>query len=84
MGGNYKAMMPTFNELPKTCFLMIYIPQAPDLRDWSLITGRGGLQNGRGGHVKFYPYKKGGGAEKVIAMLKGGHKKFWGSIYAVA
>ena len=30
------------------------------LRDWSLITGRGGLQNGRGGHVKFYPYVKGG------------------------
>ena len=22
--------------------------------------GRGGLQNGRGGHVKFYPYEKGG------------------------
>ena len=43
------------------------------LRDWSLITGRG-LQNGRGGggHVKFYPYKKGGGAEKVLAMLNGG------------
>ena len=30
----------------------------------------GGLQNGRG-HVKFYPYEK-GGAEKVLAMLKGG------------
>ena len=30
------------------------------LRDWSLITGRGGLQNRRGGHVKFYPYEKGG------------------------
>ena len=32
------------------------------LKDWSLITGRegGGLQNGRGGHVKFYPYEKGG------------------------
>ena len=30
------------------------------LRDWSLITGRGGLQNGRGGQVKFYPYEKGG------------------------
>ena len=29
-------------------------------RDWSLITGRGGLQNGRGGHVKFYPFEKGG------------------------
>ena len=35
--------------------------QQPDtVRDWSLITGRGGLQNGRGGHVKFYPYTKGG------------------------
>ena len=22
--------------------------------------GEGGLQNGRGGHVKFYPYEKGG------------------------
>ena len=54
-----------------------------DFRDWSLITGRGGLQNGRGGHVKFYPYEK-GGAEKVLAMLKGGHKKFWGSFYSVA
>ena len=36
----------------------------------------GGLQNGRGGHVKFYPYEKGGGgAEKVLAMLKGGAQK---------
>ena len=33
--------------------------------------------------MKFYPYKK-VGAEKVLAMLKGGHKKFWGSFYAVA
>ena len=38
---------------------------------------------GGGGHVKFYPYEE-GGAEKVLAMLKGGHKKFWGSFYAVA
>ena len=57
-------------------------------RDWSLITGRwggGALQNGRG-HVKFYPYEKGGGgAEKVLAILKGGggQKKFRGSFYAV-
>ena len=29
-----------------------------------------------GGHVKFYPFEKGGGAEKVLAMLKGVHKKF--------
>ena len=24
------------------------------------------------------------GAEKVLAMPKGGHKKFWGNFYAVA
>ena len=54
-----------------------------DLRDWSLITGRGGLQNGRGGAREVLPLQK-GGAEKVLAKLKGGHKKFWGSFYAVA
>ena len=46
-----------------------------DVREWSLITGRGGgVQNRRGvGQVKFYPYKKkrGGGAGKVLAILKG-------------
>ena len=36
-----------------------------------------------GGHVKFYPYKKGEG-EKVLAILKGGHKTFWGRFYVVA
>ena len=46
--------------------------------------GGGGRQNGRG-HVMFYPYgKRGGGAEKVLAMLKGArHNRFWGSVYAV-
>ena len=34
--------------------------------------------------MNFYPYEKGGGAEKVLTMLKGGHNKFWGSFYAVA
>ena len=33
--------------------------------------------------MKFYPYEK-GGAENVLANLKGGHKKFWGRFYAVA
>ena len=33
--------------------------------------------------MKFYPYEK-WGAEKVLAMLKGGHKKFWGSFSTVA
>ena len=32
---------------------------------------------GRGqGDVKFSPYEKGGGAEKVLAMLKGGTTSF--------
>ena len=32
----------------------------------------------------FTPTKRGGGAEKVSAMLKGGHNKFWGSFHVVA
>ena len=34
--------------------------------------------------MKFYRYEKGERAEKVLAMLKGGHKKFRGSFYVVA
>ena len=65
--------------MPQTTLcLLLYI-----LREWSLITGRGGLQNGRGGAHEVLPLLK-GGAEKVLAILKGGHKKFWGRFYAVA
>ena len=54
------------------------------VRDWSLITGRGGGYKTGGGHVKFYAYEK-GGVEKVLAMVKGGGaQKIWGSFYAVA
>ena len=43
------------------------------------------LQNGRGlGEHEVLLLRKGGGAEKVLAMLKGGHKKIWGSFYVVA
>ena len=49
----------SFVLLMSVMFLGSYIKHH-HLREWSLITGRGGLQNGRGGHVKFYPYKKGG------------------------
>ena len=65
------------------CFTVVVIKHV--FRDWSLITGRGGYKTGGGGHVKFYPYEK-GGAEKVLAMLKGGggHEKFRGSFYVVA
>ena len=34
-----------------------------------------GLKTGAG-HVKFYPYEKGGGAKKRLAMLNGGKKRF--------
>ena len=54
------------------------------MRDWSLVTGRGGLQNG-GGHMKFYPYEKGGGGGgKSVSHAEGGHKTFWGGFCAVA
>ena len=45
------------------------------LRDWSLITGRGGATKREGGACEVLPLRK-GGAGKVLAMLKGGHKKF--------
>ena len=38
--------------------------------------GGGGLQNRRGEQVKFYPYEKRGGAEKVLAMLQGSTQSF--------
>ena len=47
------------------------------LRDWSLITGRGGYKTGGGGAHEVLPLGK-GGTEKVLAMLKGGHKKVLG------
>ena len=53
------------------------------VRDWSLITGRGGATKREGGAREVLPLRK-GGAEKVLAMLKGGHKKFWGRFYVVA
>ena len=55
-----------------------------DIRDRSLITGGGGgATKWEGGHVKFYPSKKrGGGAEKVLAMLKEGGTKSFGVIFA--
>ena len=40
----------------------------PSFRDWSLITGREGLQNE---HVKFYPYKKGAGKSCSHAEREG-------------
>ena len=38
----------------------------------------GGLQNGRGGHMKFYPYEKGGGGGKSFSHPEGGAQKVLG------
>ena len=52
-----------------TCYTLWHIG------DWSLITVRGATK-WQGGQVRFYPYKKGGGAEKVSAVQKQGHKRY--------
>ena len=44
--------------------------------------GRGGYKTGVGACEVLHLRK--GGAEKVLAMLRGGHKKLWGSFYVVA
>ena len=48
--------------------------------------GRGGTKRGWRAREVLLLQKGGGGgcAEKVLAMLKGGLNKFWGSFYAVA
>ena len=63
----------------------MYIPICHTNQGKRLVTnyGEGGLQNGRGGAREVLPLRI-GGAEKVLAILKGGHKKFWGSFYMVA
>ena len=43
-------------------------------RDWLLITGKGGYNTGVGA-CEVLPLRK-GGAETVLAMLKGGIKRF--------
>ena len=47
------------------------------IRDRSLIMGSGGTKWEGGGKSTFTPTKR--GTEKVLAMLKGGHKRFCGS-----
>ena len=45
------------------------------------------ISYGEGGGSEVLPPRKGGGrggVEKVLAMLKGGHNKFWGSFHTVA
>ena len=50
---------------------------AATVRDWSLITGRGGgLQNGRGGTWSFTPTKRGDGI--FFSHSEGGTQKVFG------
>ena len=43
----------------------------------------GGYKTGGEGAREVLPLRKGGGGE-VLAILKRGHNKFWGSFYSVA
>ena len=50
--------MPGFLKVP---YFTITLRLHSHIRDWSLITGKGGATKREGGgHVKFYPYEKGG------------------------
>ena len=54
------------------------------VRDWSLITGRGGgLKQEGGGGSEVVPLQKGGGGGKSFSHAEGGHNKFWCSFYMV-
>ena len=50
--------------------------------NYTVNSGQGMATKREGGHVKFYPYEMVGG--KSFSQAEGGHKKFWGSFYAVA
>ena len=45
----------------RACKMLVYVRKSSN-KCKGLVTnyGEGGLQNGRGGHMKFYPYEKGG------------------------
>ena len=45
-------------------------------RDWSLFMGGGGTKREGGGHVKCYPYEKGGG--KSFSHAEGGAQQVLG------
>ena len=55
------------------------------IRDWSLITGRGGGGGSPRCSLSVSTSSRNKRlAEKVLAMLKGGHKQFLGSFHVVA
>ena len=71
--GNGSIVVPGSCRGPTGAWGVARAERVVGVSDWSLITGRGGGYKtgvgGGGGHVKFCPYEKGGGAEKVLAML---------------
>ena len=69
------------------CVYVVRATRSPGnylVREWSLITGRGGGATKReGGAHEVLPLRKGGGG-KGFSYSEGGHKKFWGRFYVVA
>ena len=69
--------MHTFTHLPcsKKCKLARFHEYI--IRDWSLITGRGGYKTGGGGAREVLPLRKGGGG-KSFSHAEGGAQKVLG------
>ena len=66
------------NKLDENMFGLVQSWVTLSIRDWSLITGRGGYKTGAGGHVKFYPNEKGGGGGKSFSYAEGRAHKVLG------
>ena len=52
-------------------------PYELDYKGQSLIAGRGSTKR-EGGHVKFYPFEKGGGGGKSFSHAEGGAQQVLG------
>ena len=62
---NYnKSKLKLKNSICQDIIQIDFTIETERIRDWSLITGRGGGLQKKRGHVKYYPYEKGGGRKK--------------------
>ena len=73
--GNHIVIRKICSQDPDCTKSIISLYSASCLRNQSLITESGGYKM-REGEEKFTS-TKGRGTEKVLAMLKAGHNKFW-------
>ena len=65
-----------------SCDSYKYTGAGKGLRDWSLITERGGHKTGGGGQTTVSPMKR--GVRKSFSHAEGWHTMFWGRFYMEA